>query len=68
MEALVCVGGRLEPKKEGRGRIGKKLPPTMWGAWSEGVLYGEQKGTHPKKVKFFGEIFVLGNYGIFWEK
>ena len=40
----------------------------MWGAWSEGVLYGEQKGTHPKKVKFFGEIFVLGNYGIFWEK
>ena len=28
----------------------------MWGTWSEGVLYGEQKGTHPKKVKFFGKF------------
>ncbi len=40
----------------------------MWGAWSEGVLYGKQKGAGPKKQSFFGKNFVLNNYGIFLEK
>ena len=57
VEARVCVEGRLEPGERGQGRICKKLPPTMWGAWSEGVLYGEQKGTQPKKMKIFRKNF-----------
>ena len=35
----------------------KKLPPTMWGTWPEGVLYGEQKGSEPKKTEIFRKNF-----------
>ena len=58
VEARVYVKGHLDSEERGQSRICKKLPSTMQEAtWPRGVLYGEQRGAKPKKMKFFRKNF-----------